>query len=79
MLADQEYCCDECWCDIFNFNAVYLSGAFFEDGERRNIFGTDYNITYHQISYDDLTGELDTTANYSLKGGTSWLLCKFFS
>ena len=52
-----------------------MSGAYYESIDRRGRFGTDFNITYHTVSFDD--GELNTTASLRMLKSTLWFARKF--
>jgi hypothetical protein len=65
-------------CDVLPFlDNLYFSGAIDELVTRRVLFGADFNITYHRVSYS--SGQLSITALYRLMSGGLWLVCMFLN
>lgn len=62
-------------CMHFAFlDPLYVSGAYYEAIDRRGRFGTDFNITFHSVSFAN--GQLSTTAVLRMLKSTLWFARK---
>lgn len=79
MLMFQEinlYICNRLECSISLHLETYFSAGFYEaDGSNTNI-GRGFNITFHNVTFDSVNGNLTITKSFSLKDDPGWLNCK---